>query len=199
MAWAARRRAGRHYSLREFVGVVWRKGDRISRMFMALIFVGYVLPLLPAVWLFLTFSPEVDQAYGLVWLSGVLYLYGFTLAVPSATLVREFVRRGWVRPNDEYYLHVARYMENCGKNGRNPHDVAWTVGFWVLWYALLGFAVVYSLALLPILHEWTPYTYLIAVTVPVTAVSLFLQFRRTRRNLKVAESRGYPLERLFPR
>lgn len=192
------RQAKPPFKFREMLGVIWTQGDGISRALVAFTFIGYVIPALPAVWLFLGFPREVEWALGLVWITGALYLGGFNEGVFTSKIWRETVRRGWAKPNEAYYLKLAEYLDRYGRNGRDPSDVALTAGFWVLWYSLMGLAVLFSVTLLPVLGGLTPYVFFAGVNLPVTFAALFAERWRTRKGLRLATLRGYPLEALFP-
>ncbi len=198
MATAGMRRTGRRFTLREMLGVIWSHGDGVSRALAAFVFIGYILPALPAAWLFLRFPREVEWAFGLVWLTGPLYLVGFNLGVFTTQITREVVRRGWMTPNDEYYLQLAEYLDRFGRNGRNPGDITVSIAFWVVWYSMMGLAIVFSVAFLPILADLTPYVFFLGLNLPVIAAALLAQRWRTRKNLRLASLRGYKLEELFP-
>jgi hypothetical protein len=198
MGTAGIRRTRRRFTLREMLGVIWSHGDGVSRALAGFTLVGYALPALPALWLFLGFPREVEWTFGLVWLTGPLYLAGFNLGVFTSQITREAVRRGWMKPNEAYYLKLAEYLDHYGRNGRNPGDVAVSAGFWILWYSLMGFGVLFSVAFLPFLEGLTPYVFFAGVNLPVTVVALLAQRWRTHRNLHLATLRGYKLEELFP-
>ena len=193
------RRTRPPFALREFLAVIWGHGDRLSRGLAVYIFVGYTLPILPAIWTLLNYPREVEYALGLVWLSGVLYMGSFSTGILTAPVLRETVRRGWTAPDDEYYLQLAEYQDHFGRNGRGRGDVGWSIGFWVIWYSTMGSAILFSVSFLPSLKDWTPYVFFAGVNVPVIVVSLLFQRRRTARTLREATSRGYRLEELFPK
>jgi hypothetical protein len=109
---------GPPFTLRQFLSVVWSHSDRISKGFAAFMIIGYLIPALPATWLFLNYPREVEYAFGLVWLTGVLYLFGFGLAIPTKEIYLECVLRGWTAPDDDYYTHLAEYLDRNGKGGR---------------------------------------------------------------------------------
>jgi len=180
------------------LGVIWGHGDRTSRILATYVFIGYLLPALPALWLFLSFPREVEWTFGLVWLTGPLYLFGVNLAVFTTGIGRECVRRGWTKSNDDYYLQLAEYLDRYGKNGRNRGEIVVTIGFWILWYGTMALAVLFSIAFLPTLKDLTPYVFFAGVNLPLIAIALFAQRWRTTRNLRLATRRGYRLEELFP-
>jgi hypothetical protein len=187
------------FTLREMLSVIWNHGDRVSRIIATYALVGYVLPALPFVWLVLKFPREVNWAFGLVWLTGPLYLFGFNAGVFNAEIYREGVRRGWGKPtDDEYYLQLAEYLDRYGKNGRNRGDIAVTIGFWVLWYGTMTLSVLFSVAFIPIFHELTPGVFFLGVNIPVIVLALYGAKSRTTRSLRLATTRGYRLEELFP-
>ena len=123
----------------------------------------------------------------------------FSTGILTAPVLRETVRRGWTAPDDEYYLQLAEYQDHFGRNGRGRGDVGWSIGFWAIWYATMGSAMLFSVSFLPALKDWTPYVFFAGVNVPVMVVSLLFQRRRTARTLREATSRGYRLEELFPK
>jgi hypothetical protein len=188
----------RKLPLRQFLKVVWESGDNWSRFFELILFVGYIAPIVPAVWLFSTFPPEIEHSFGIAWLSGLLYLPAVATPLFTAEVGREAVRRGWTSPDDEYYLALAEYLMAHGKNGRSAGDIAWGLSGWVLFYGMMTLGTTFAIVAFPLLGPLTVYAFAV-VNIPVALSWFFIFHRRQRRLLREGQETEPRLAALFPK
>jgi hypothetical protein len=178
--------------------VAWRFGDAWTRFFVILLLVGYLAPLLPAVWLFARFGYQFEHSFGIAWIGGILFGEAFVTPIINAKVLREYLARGWAAPDEEYYREAIRYVEEHGKGGRMPNDIAWGLAYWLIFYGTMGLAVLWSRTLSPVLGPLTPFAFA-AVDFPII-FACFAGYRiRARNQLRAADEKGFRLSELLPR
>jgi hypothetical protein len=188
---------GFHYVLRAArqVGGPW---TRLSVVLMEVTFVTFM-----ALW-FLLFYLHLNQGWPLevalaFALSGLSYAaYNDAISTPllSAPVLREAIRQGWTKPDDEYYEELARIREVRGDGERFTEAMAWALAFWVMFYGTLLGAIPFVLATHSTFGYWSTYLYL-AIVLPVAIASSLGYSRRNWRQFKEAEAAGSRVMELY--
>jgi hypothetical protein len=197
-------RTSRRIGALKIIPVVWRHGGPWERFFLLFSLANTGLAVLVGalvLWLVLksVWPDEVGWTYALPLLSFMLLNQAIIVPLYSDCVLQEGLRRGWMadeRADEEFYEELARYKEAHRKNGQLPGDM--TLGFaaWILFYVKVAGAIAYAFALYKVLGSWTPFTFA-AVDLPLSFAFMVVYGRRATRQLKEAETRGFPLMRLY--
>jgi len=181
--------------------IILRHGGPWERGFFLLIVLGtpaLVLIVLAIGELIVRWPFEVLMSYVLAVASVGAYRDAFNDPIYSVRVLREAFHRLRLRAHDlqageeAYYAELIRYLVAEGDDGAPPGSRRWALLNYAAYCLMLGSAVAFAFAVLPLLGPWTPYAF--AGLDAVVAGSFFVAHRRRVRGLlEEAGKRGYRL------
>jgi len=176
--------------------VIWRKGRRWERLFLALgVFTYLFLPVasLAMFWAFWNSALPYEALFSFALAATTYGAFhnALSTSVIGANVVRQYLEEGRFRPYDDYFREYVRFLENEGDRGLFPGAVRWSLALWTVYYGLMIFGISFGLLLAPTFRLATPFI-LAAVMAPVVFLCWLawqLHVRAVSRNM--IDGKGY--------
>ena len=185
---------------REISQIIWTKGDRISKAFYTLFFLGFILPAIYFLLFGLDYPFEIMLSYLIAYSFILLAMEPGLEACQNINVLKELINKSLFAGNEEanleYFNEIIRFVTIHGKHNRVPGQLLSAIIAWIFFYGCLFCSVIIGYWLLPIVGGWTPIVFLVAIFIPLIILLRNILFTSTHWFLSFAQQRGYRLKEL---
>ncbi len=185
---------------REISQIIWTKGDRISKAFYILFFLGFILPAIYFLLFGLDYPFEIMLSYLIAYSFILLAMEPGLEACQDINVLKELINKSLFAGNEEanleYFNEIIRFVTIHGKHNRVPGQLLSAIIAWIFFYGCLFCSVIIGYWLLPIVGGWTPIVFLVAIFIPLIILLRNILFTSTHWFLSFAQQRGYRIKEL---